>query len=201
MLKTTVVLFTPNTARILVNPENLDNYTALSNAIVNPDLSQVQNVDLHYWKKSGSTVVEMTPEEKTTRDKLIDNTPISLPKVVEVVREILKEIKVEVPVEVIKYVDNPVEVIKYVDRPVEVIKEIPVEVVRFVERRVETIKEVPIETIKYVEKKIVQYVDKPVIQFEKVLVTKIESKLPKWAIAAIAMQILIIAALLVLNKL
>lgn len=58
-----VVLFTNGVAQHLKSV-NTPDYANNPNAIVSPDLSGVANVPIQWWKKSGSSIVEMTPAEK-----------------------------------------------------------------------------------------------------------------------------------------
>ena len=63
-----VVVFEPLTARVKWNPEDLESYSDRNDALVNPDLSQVEIVPQEYWKKVDKTVVPMTLEERVKRD-------------------------------------------------------------------------------------------------------------------------------------
>lgn len=56
-----VALFNPTQYLTSVNtPDYEDN----PDAIINPDITAVQNVPLKFWKRSGNTIVEMTQAEK-----------------------------------------------------------------------------------------------------------------------------------------
>lgn len=82
-MKTRVVIFTPNNARILpgVDPAL---YKDAANAVINPDLSAVRGVAPHYWKWDGERVLPMGEAERAARDLALQsgaqNTPILVPK-------------------------------------------------------------------------------------------------------------------------
>lgn len=48
--------------------------------IINPDLSAVNGVPKKYWKISGNSVLEMTPQEKSDKDQELANTPTNIPQ-------------------------------------------------------------------------------------------------------------------------
>ena len=58
-----VVLFTNGVASYLPSV-NTPDYEGNPNAIIDPDLSGLVGVDSRFWKKSGASVVEMSPAEK-----------------------------------------------------------------------------------------------------------------------------------------
>lgn len=60
----TVVVFTRNNARIIHNPENLDELRANPNCVVDPDLSLVRRLPPHFWKLDGGHVVPMILSER-----------------------------------------------------------------------------------------------------------------------------------------
>lgn len=45
-----------------------DTIAPLPGVLINPDLTQVRNVDRNYWKVESGQVVEMTPQEKQIVD-------------------------------------------------------------------------------------------------------------------------------------
>lgn len=49
-MKNKVVIFTENNARILVNPEKIEEFDSKPNAFVNPDLSLVKGIEPQFWK-------------------------------------------------------------------------------------------------------------------------------------------------------
>lgn len=69
-----VVLFNPDDTvvanRVLsyLVSVNTPDYITRNNAIINPDLAAVTNIDKKYWKVSGVEVVEMTQAEKDAVD-------------------------------------------------------------------------------------------------------------------------------------
>lgn len=66
-----VVVFTDNNARILHNPENLRDYKAMKNAIIDPDLKSVAGVPPHLWKLVAGKVVIMDEAESKARENHI----------------------------------------------------------------------------------------------------------------------------------
>lgn len=68
-MKTKVVVFTSNNARILVNPADLDYWRSREDALIDPDLSAVKAIPPHYWKRGeGGAVLPMDAEERKARD-------------------------------------------------------------------------------------------------------------------------------------
>ncbi len=63
----TVVVFTNNNARLLLNPENLSAYEAMPNAVINPDLSGVLRLPPHFWKLKDGKVVKLEDSDITLR--------------------------------------------------------------------------------------------------------------------------------------
>lgn len=68
-MKTTVVLFVANTARILVNPES--DYTGVVNAVINPSLTAVKGIPPHFWKLVEGKILPMDETERKERLKSI----------------------------------------------------------------------------------------------------------------------------------
>ena len=62
-MKTQLVIFTSNNARILVG----HNPAEYPHALVNPDLSLVKRVPTHFWKLAGGKIVPMTAKEQAAR--------------------------------------------------------------------------------------------------------------------------------------
>lgn len=62
-----VVVFTDNNARIIKNPPDLEIYKFMDNALVNPDLSSVWGIPPHFWVKTDSRIIAMSPEESKER--------------------------------------------------------------------------------------------------------------------------------------
>lgn len=68
-VKNFVVLFLDYNARIIVNPQNLEEYRKLPNAVVNPDLSRVQGVPPHLWRLSRSkNIMPITGRQAQERE-------------------------------------------------------------------------------------------------------------------------------------
>lgn len=65
-MKTRVVQFTENNARILVVQDTLS-YEGLANTVINPDLSDVAGVPPHLWKLEGGKILPMTEAERLIR--------------------------------------------------------------------------------------------------------------------------------------
>lgn len=59
-----VVILEPGKQAQYLRSVNTPDYTGNANALIDPDLSAVQAVPIKYWKRSGSSVVEMTQAEK-----------------------------------------------------------------------------------------------------------------------------------------
>jgi hypothetical protein len=68
-MKTRVVVFTENNARILINPYNLDQFRAMPNAVIDPDLSHVRGISPHFWKNDEGRIVPMSESERAERLK------------------------------------------------------------------------------------------------------------------------------------
>lgn len=68
---TVVVVFTKNNARVLRNPENIEQYLAMDNAIIEPDLSEVQGIPPHYWSLVDGKVVKKGFREGLARARHI----------------------------------------------------------------------------------------------------------------------------------
>lgn len=66
-----VVVFTTNTCRILKDPANLSEMTKWPNAVVDPDLSQVQGLLPQFWRLSEGNIVPMGPLEIRYRKQVI----------------------------------------------------------------------------------------------------------------------------------
>lgn len=66
-----VVIFTTNTARILKDPANLSEMTKWPNAVINPDLSQVQGLVPQFWRIESGSIVPMNPPEMRYRKQII----------------------------------------------------------------------------------------------------------------------------------
>lgn len=66
-----VVVFTTNTARLLTNPPNLSDMTKWPNAVIEPNLSQVQGLLPQFWRILDGDIVPMSPMEIRYRKKLI----------------------------------------------------------------------------------------------------------------------------------
>ncbi len=63
----TVVVFTNNNARLLLNPENLSAYEAMPNAVINPDLTGVLKLPPHFWQLKDGKVVKLEDSDITLR--------------------------------------------------------------------------------------------------------------------------------------
>lgn len=91
-----VVLFTNGVASYLQSV-NTQYYENDPNALINPDLSAVQGVDIWWWKRSGNSIGEMTSAEKqavldawleerrSRADQLVANLPEVLSALIKVV--------------------------------------------------------------------------------------------------------------------
>ena len=66
-----VVVFTTNTVRLVRDPPNLSDMTKWPNAVVNPDLSNVQGLLPQFWHLEGGEIVPMSPHEMRYRKKII----------------------------------------------------------------------------------------------------------------------------------
>ncbi len=99
-----VVVFTENNARILINPEHIELYADMPNAVIDPDLSGVVKVPPHLWKLQDGKIVKMGLRESINRIKHIDANganndlgslpaPPPEPVIVPVVIEVKKSIK------------------------------------------------------------------------------------------------------------
>lgn len=71
-MKSKVVIFTSNNARILSNPENIDQYRDLKDCVIDPDLTLVQGLSPHHWKLLDGKVTPMTAEEQIIREEIIN---------------------------------------------------------------------------------------------------------------------------------
>lgn len=73
IVKTKVVVFTTNNARILVNPPDAESLVGLPGVLVNPDLSHVRHVPLEYWAPDyeNNRVVPLSEDERIPRAKLL----------------------------------------------------------------------------------------------------------------------------------
>lgn len=63
-----IALFTPNQTPQYLPSAHTPDYEGNPDAIINPNVSAVQNVPLKYWKRSGNTILEMTLAEKQSVD-------------------------------------------------------------------------------------------------------------------------------------
>lgn len=85
-----VAIFETNKQPTYLTSVNEYEYESNSNALINPDISAVQNVPLKYWKRVGDTIQEMTLTEKQmveakellARKNAADNFSISDMKIV-----------------------------------------------------------------------------------------------------------------------
>ncbi len=71
-----IVVFTKNTAAILMDHKPGFFRNRRASYLVNPDLSHVEKVPRHFWKMEKNRVVEMTPAEKRERLELIKHDHI-----------------------------------------------------------------------------------------------------------------------------
>jgi hypothetical protein len=69
MGKLKIVLFSESGARILVNPENPDQYKNCSNAMINPNLEQVRGIPPHLWDLQEGQVVPLPEEMHDIREQ------------------------------------------------------------------------------------------------------------------------------------
>lgn len=60
-----VVIFTENNARIVTNPEDLDYFKRLPNALINPDFSKVKGIPPHFWKCVDGKLEAMSADERS----------------------------------------------------------------------------------------------------------------------------------------
>ena len=67
-MKDRIVVFTKNNARVLVGQDLPKRIHPKAKYVVNPDLSKVKGVPLHYWKLDGESICELTPFEKRLRN-------------------------------------------------------------------------------------------------------------------------------------
>lgn len=90
-MKARVVVFSCNSVRIYVNPENLAELVQ-NGALVNPDLRLVRGLPPHCWKNSSGKVVPDTRKiKKFYKEKgLIPNGPSFLDKIMKRLRNIFK---------------------------------------------------------------------------------------------------------------
>ncbi len=63
----TVIVFTDNNARIIQNPDDLNQYRNNPNAVIDPDLSEVVGTPPHLWKLLDGKVVRMQKYEEAQR--------------------------------------------------------------------------------------------------------------------------------------
>jgi hypothetical protein len=73
-MKNVAVVFTSNNARILKNPDNLNDIQKYPNALINPDLSNVINTAPHHWKVVEGKIVPMDAAERLKRDQVISGS-------------------------------------------------------------------------------------------------------------------------------
>lgn len=66
------VVFTLNSARILDNPLQLSSMVQWPNAVIDPDLSHVEDVLPQFWKLDNGSIVPMTPKEVRYRKRVIE---------------------------------------------------------------------------------------------------------------------------------
>jgi hypothetical protein len=107
-----VIVFQRNNARILHDPENLQDWRSSPNAMVNPDMSLVKGVSPRYWKKGDHNIVQrMSPQETDERKRYVLSHPtneplycyktvelqVPVPMEVEIVNEVVLEKEVPVP--------------------------------------------------------------------------------------------------------
>ncbi len=67
-MKTTVVVFTKNNARILTNPLDLQIFESNPSCAINPSLTKVVGVSPHYWKLVDGEILPMDSSERKARD-------------------------------------------------------------------------------------------------------------------------------------
>lgn len=72
-----IVIFDPNgivNNRVInyLRSANTPDYENLSNVLINPDVSLLENISVNYWKVSENNVVEMSSNEKTIIDNSIN---------------------------------------------------------------------------------------------------------------------------------
>ena len=79
MSKTTVVVFTKEGARILVNPEKAL-YEKEASYVVNPDLSALAGIPPHRWALEGDRIVAAHPEKGIVVAVPKDVTVVKAPK-------------------------------------------------------------------------------------------------------------------------
>lgn len=72
-----LVIFTPNNARVLVNPPNFDALKALPNALVirDGDLASLRGVPPHLWKMEEGKIAIMTELEQIARLRALSKAP------------------------------------------------------------------------------------------------------------------------------
>lgn len=82
MAKSVVVIFTEQNARILVNPENIEQYYALPNASVDPDLTLVKGLSPDNWKLDLTTKQILPKAEYEKPISTAEIAPISANNVI-----------------------------------------------------------------------------------------------------------------------
>lgn len=73
-MEKTVVIFTPNNARIIRNPsaEALESFVKWPNVVIDPDLSKVEGLPPHFWKLVDGEIVPLDAAEQTARQNHIE---------------------------------------------------------------------------------------------------------------------------------
>lgn len=86
-MKSFLVVFTTNNARIVKDPELIEALKSSPNAMLNPNLAGVRGCPPQYWKRDGDFIVAMTAEERLARELILEDVeadnilrPMVMPK-------------------------------------------------------------------------------------------------------------------------
>lgn len=71
MMKNKVVVFLKNNARVITNPESLDTFKDMENALINPTFKNVKGIPPHFWKIVRGELHSMGEAEQKERLKAI----------------------------------------------------------------------------------------------------------------------------------
>ena len=97
-MKTKLVIFTSNNARILINGDPAE----YPGALLNPDLSAVKGIAPHFWKLEDGKIVPMSGEEQSARlkdheERGVDNNVNPIREEEEPVAQVLHQQKWTMP--------------------------------------------------------------------------------------------------------
>lgn len=63
-----IVIFTSNNARVIYNPENIEEYRNRPNCLIDPDLSKVAGLAPHYWRLVNESILPVPVLERPAID-------------------------------------------------------------------------------------------------------------------------------------